>query len=127
MFKQQFVDQHRTFMDFRLRNLAFKSDFVFIDKGSITALSKTNAVVSNLKMVGKVDLGASAGAEGWKGVLQLLREKNEKMDKLARALSVIQQGISPNIKSGFTSINYIIIPIILLLLYLSTNFSIFCK
>ena len=127
MFKQQFVDQHRTFMDFRLRNLAFKSDFVFIDKGSITALSKTNAVVSNLKMVGKVDLGASAGAEGWKSVLQLLREKNEKMDKLARALGVIQQGISPNIKSGFTSINYIIIPIILLLLYLSTNFSIFCK
>ena len=38
-----------------------------------------------------MDLGASSGAEGWKDVLQLLKEQNEKMERLARALSVIQQ------------------------------------
>ena len=31
------------------------------------------------------------GAEGWKDVLQLLKKQNLKMEKLARALSVIQQ------------------------------------
>ena len=51
---------------------------------------------SNLKTVGKVDLSASSGAEGWKDVLQLLREQSEKMEKLARALSVIQQGMLRN-------------------------------
>ena len=48
------------------------------------------------KTAGKVDLGASPGAEGWKDVLQLLREQNEKMGKFARALSVIQQGMLRN-------------------------------
>ena len=48
------------------------------------------------KIVGKVDLGASPGAEGWEDVLQLLKEQNEKMEKLARALSVIQQGMLRN-------------------------------
>ena len=33
------------------------------------------------------------GAEGWKDVLQLLKEQSVKMEKLARALSVIQQGM----------------------------------
>ena len=33
------------------------------------------------------------GAEGWQDVLQLLTEQNEQMEKLARALSVIQQGM----------------------------------
>ena len=33
------------------------------------------------------------GAERWKDVLQLLKEQNEKMEKLARPLSVIQQGM----------------------------------
>ena len=42
------------------------------------------------------DLGASPEAEGWKDVLQLLREQNKKMEKLARALSVIQQGMLRN-------------------------------
>ena len=51
---------------------------------------------AKLKTVGKVDLGASPRAEGWKDVLQLLREENEKMEKLARALSVIQQGMLRN-------------------------------
>ena len=46
--------------------------------------------------MGKVDLDASLGAEGWKDVLQLLKEQNEKMEKLARALSVIQKGILRN-------------------------------
>ena len=36
------------------------------------------------------------GAEGWKDVLQLLKEQSVKMEKLARALSVIQQGILRN-------------------------------
>ena len=36
---------------------------------------------SKLKTVWKVDLGASSGADGWKDVLQLLREKSEKMEK----------------------------------------------
>ena len=36
------------------------------------------------------------GAEGWKDVHQLLKEQNEKMEKLARALSVIQQGMLRN-------------------------------
>ena len=31
------------------------------------------------KTMGKVDLGDSPGAEGWKDVLQLLKEQNEKM------------------------------------------------
>ena len=43
-----------------------------------------------------MDLGASPGAEGWKDDLQLLREKNEKMERLAKALSIIQQGILRN-------------------------------
>ena len=36
------------------------------------------------------------GAEGWKDVLQLLKEQSAKMEKLARALSVIQQGMLRN-------------------------------
>ena len=36
------------------------------------------------------------GAEGWKDVLQLLKEQNVKMEKLARDLSVIQQGMLRN-------------------------------
>ena len=39
--------------------------------------------------VGKMELGASSEAEGWKDVLQLLSEQSKKMEKLARALSVI--------------------------------------
>ena len=39
---------------------------------------------SNVKTVGKVDLGASSGAEGWK------------LEKLASAFSVIQQGMLRN-------------------------------
>ena len=49
-----------------------------------------------MNTVGKVDLGASSGAEGWKDVLQLLKEQNKKMEKLARALSVIQKGMLRN-------------------------------
>ena len=43
-----------------------------------------------------MNLGAPPGAEGWKDVLQLLREQSNKMEKLARALSVIQQGMLRN-------------------------------
>ena len=32
----------------------------------------------------------SPGAEGWKDVIQLLKEQSKKMEKLPRALSVIQ-------------------------------------
>ena len=39
---------------------------------------------------------ASSGAEGWKDVLQLLKEQNDKMEKSARALSVIKQGMLRN-------------------------------
>ena len=49
-----------------------------------------------VKNVGKSDLGASSGAEVWKDVLQLLREQSEKIEKLTRALSVIQQGMLRN-------------------------------
>ena len=42
------------------------------------------------------DLCAFSEAERWKDVLQLLREQNKKMKKLARALSVIQQGMLRN-------------------------------
>ena len=38
----------------------------------------------------------STGAEGGKDVLQLLKERSIKMEKLARALSVIQQGMLRN-------------------------------
>ena len=41
------------------------------------------------------DLGASPEAEGWKDILQLLKEQKKKK-KLARALSVIQQGMLKN-------------------------------
>ena len=37
-----------------------------------------------------------SACEGWKDVLQLLKEQNDKMEKLARALSVIQQGMLRN-------------------------------
>ena len=43
-----------------------------------------------------MNLGAPPGAEGWKDVLQLLREQSNKMEKLARALSVILQGMLRN-------------------------------
>ena len=43
-----------------------------------------------------MDLSASSGDEEWKDVLQLLEEQNEKMERLARALSVIQQGMLRN-------------------------------
>ena len=43
-----------------------------------------------------MNLGAPPGAEGWKDVLQLLREQSEKMEKLASTLSVIQQGMLRN-------------------------------
>ena len=46
--------------------------------------------------MGKEDVGAPSGAEGWKDVLQLLKEQNEKMEKLARALNVIQKGMLRN-------------------------------
>ena len=36
------------------------------------------------------------GAERWKEVLQLLKEQNRKMERLRRALSVIQQGMLRN-------------------------------
>ena len=36
------------------------------------------------------------GAEGWKDVIQLLKDKSVKMEKLARALSFIQQGMLRN-------------------------------
>ena len=39
---------------------------------------------------------APPGAEGWKDVFQLLKEQCAKMEKLARALSVIQQGMLRN-------------------------------
>ena len=42
------------------------------------------------------DLGASPEAEGWNDVFQLLREQNKNMEKLATALSVIQQGMLRN-------------------------------
>ena len=41
-------------------------------------------------------LHTSPGAEGWKDVLELLKEQSVKMEKLARALSVIQQGMLRN-------------------------------
>ena len=49
-----------------------------------------------VKNVGKSELGASSEAEGWKNVLQLLKEQSEKMKKWARALSVIRQGMLRN-------------------------------
>ena len=38
----------------------------------------------------------SLGAEGWKDVLQLHKEKDKKMERLGRALRIIQQGILRN-------------------------------
>ena len=46
--------------------------------------------------MGKVDLSVSSGAKGWKDVLQLVREQSQKVKKMARALSVIQQGMLRN-------------------------------
>ena len=59
----------------------------------------TNAVVVasiSGTITANKNLGASPEAEGWKEVLQLLREQSKKMEKLARALSVIQQGMLRN-------------------------------
>ena len=39
---------------------------------------------------------ASLEAEGWKNVLQFLKEQDEKMERLARALSITQQGMLRN-------------------------------
>ena len=36
------------------------------------------------------------GADGWEDVLQLLKEQSKKMERLARDLSVIQQGMLRN-------------------------------
>ena len=38
----------------------------------------------------------SPGADGWKDVIQLLKEQSKRMEKSARALSVIQQGMLRN-------------------------------
>ena len=51
---------------------------------------------AKLKTVRKVDLGASPRVEERKEVLQLLMKQYEKKEKLARALSVIQQGMLRN-------------------------------
>ena len=48
------------------------------------------------KSSGNNEPGASPGAEGWKDVLQFVKEQSEKLKKLARALSVIQQGMLKN-------------------------------
>ena len=40
--------------------------------------------------------GAPPEADGWKYVLQLLKEQSKKMERLARALSIIQQGMLRN-------------------------------
>ena len=54
-------------------------------------------VMDSLKTtVGKVNLVNSSGAEAWKDVLQLQKEQNEKMERFARALSIIQQGMLRN-------------------------------
>ena len=46
------------------------------------------------------------GADGWKDVLQLLREQNDKIEKLAKALSVMQQGmLRNNPRHGTDSVN----------------------
>ena len=55
-----------------------------------------------------MDLGASSGAEGWKDVLQLLKEQNEKMERLARALSVIQQGMPGFVKDSVNEENEVL-------------------
>ena len=41
-------------------------------------------------------MSVSSGAKGWKDVLQLVREQSQKVKKMARALSVIQQGMLRN-------------------------------
>ena len=66
-----------------------------------TRSSSHNALVKrfmdiNKKTMGKEDFGASREAEGWQDLLQLLREPIEKMEVLARALRVIQQGMLIN-------------------------------
>ena len=43
-----------------------------------------------------MDLGASSGTDGWSDVLQLLKEQNEKTERLARDLSIIRQGMLRN-------------------------------
>ena len=48
----------------------------------------------------KKEFGGPSEAEGWKDVLQLLKEQSKKMERSARALSVIQQGMRRN-KPGF--------------------------
>ena len=52
------------------------------------------------------------GAEGWKDVFQLQKEQSAKMEKLARALSVIQQGMLRNIPGHVKdSVNEVLIVI----------------
>ena len=46
--------------------------------------------------LGNKELMASLGAKRWKDVLQLLKEQDEKIARLARALSIIQQGMLRN-------------------------------
>ena len=48
------------------------------------------------EVLGNVEWMASSGAEEWKDVLQLLKKQIEKMERLARFLSVIQQGMLRN-------------------------------
>ena len=48
------------------------------------------------KTMGKMDSGASPGSDRLKDVLQPLRQQSEKMEILATALSVIQQGMLRN-------------------------------
>ena len=50
------------------------------------------------------DLGASPEPEGWKDVLQILKEQITKMKRLGGALSVIQQGMLRN-NPGFVKDN----------------------
>ena len=53
-----------------------------------------------------MELGASSGAEGWKDVHWLPTEQNEKMERLARALSIIQQCmLRDNLRHVTNSVN----------------------
>ena len=73
---------------------------LFLDYLDLTGKNKLEAPSQVGKqrkdLTKKTGSGGLLEGEGWRDILQLLRDEDKKMEKLGRALKIIQQGILKN-------------------------------